>query len=554
MTEQPHSAGRHARSSSRRRPPSAAAAGTPRRGAATQTAGGPPLGVLLIVAAVVLGLIAVVAVRAQREDTEPARSAPTTMCPDALRVSAPDELAAVVEAYAAGGDGCLAADVTSGPADVHLLTGTESRIPATALSDPVATSPVVLALPEELAAALGERDSALDGTALSEALSPGVWDGRGADGSWGEFRIRLSAPETTTLGATGVSALVGALVGSATAAIDDLPEAVATGSLGRLARALQPVPSDEPLFPDASDVAEFSATASAVLTTEAGLRAHLATSPDLTLVGVVIGEGAAHVPLRVRGDAEPLLEFLRGEEGQRLVRAAGYFGADGAPPTERGPIAADLVVADPVVLDERQLVSAAPLLDAAVRPRDIVVLVDASAPLGEPLEEGVTRQAAVAAAAQGVVPAGADVRLSLWLGGAGGLEQVLPPEPASAETLAAVGARIVGTTPAGTSDLESAIRETLGHSLVYARQPDRELVLLVIVPAGRELGEEAQSRLLTYLRSVVRPDQPLRVSVMSVGGPASDLDAIAAAGRGVATSAASVADLPGALTTAVVGR
>lgn len=541
MAESPRRPGRHVRGAS---------GGTaPRAGSGD----GPPLGILLIIAAVVIGLIAVVAVRAQRESGDDAAST-ATACADAVAVSAPVALVPVVEAYAASGDGCAAATVVgAGPADVRILDGTETRVPDAALSEPFGTSPVVLALPEELAGALGYPDASLTGEELAAVLSPGAWAERGGE-AWGEFRIRLPAPESTTLGATGVATLVGALVGSSAASLEDLPAAIGTGSLGRLARALQTAPLEEPMFPAVSDVAGFAAATSAVLTTEAGLRAHLADSPPLPLVGVVIAEGATRVPLRLVGDSPGLLDFLRGEEGQRLITAAGYHGADGEPPTERGPISADLVSGDPVVLDERQLIAAPSLLDAAVRPRDVVVLLDTSASLAEPLEGETTRQGAVAAAAEGVVPAGADVRLSLWLSGDDGPRQVLAPELATAQTLASVGAGIAGATPAGAPDLEAAVRETLGHSLVYAREPDRELVLLLIVPAGRELTDEQEGRLLTYLRSAVRPDQSVRLSVVSLGGPSSDLEPLAAAGRGVATSAASPAELPGALTTAVVGR
>lgn len=542
MAQSPRDEGRHARSGS--------PAPVPR-----QASDGPPLGILLIVAAVVLGLIAVVAVRAQREDAGNTSATGSVPCADAIVVSAPAELTSLVESYASSGDGCRVATLGgAASADVRILTGSEPRVPGAALSQPVGTSPVVLALPEDLATAIGYPDSGLDGAGLTAVLSPGAWAARGGEEAWGEFRIRVPEPETTTLGATGVSALVGTLVGASTATIDDLPAAIQTGALGQLARALLSAPPEEPLFPEVPDVAGFAASTSGVLTTEAGLRAHQSTASAVPLVGVVIGDGSARVPLRVGGANDRLLDHLLGEEGQRLIRAAGYYGADGQPPTERGPITADLVSGAAVVLDERQLVAAPALLDAAVRARDVVVLVDSSAGLAEPLEGDTTRQAAVAAAAQGVVPVGADVRLSLWLSGADGPRQALSPELATAPTLSAVGGAIVGSVPEGVPDLETAIRETLGHSLVYARAPDRELVLLVIVPAGRELSDEQESRLLTYLRSAARPDQALRLSVVSVGGASPDLDAIAAAGRGVATSATSLAELPGALTTAVVGR
>lgn len=541
MARSPHPQGRHARS---------AEATSARRG----TESGPPLGILLIIGAVVLGLIVVVAVRAQREDSAATADA-AAPCPDAVSISAPAELAGLVESYAASGDGCRAATVAgSGPADVEILPGLQTRLPDAALSEPVGTSPVVLAMPEDLAGALGHPDAALTGPVLIEVLAPGAWSERTGAEESGEFRIRLPDPTVTTLGATGLSALVGALVDAPTASVDDLPAAIRTGALGRLARALQPVAPNDPLFPDVTDAAEFATETSAVLTTEAALRAHQGGSPTVALVGVVVGDGAARVPLRVRGADADLMDHVLGQEGQDIIRAAGYFGADGQPPTERGPIAADLVTGDPVVLDERALVAAPSLLDAAVRPRDIVVLADLSDGLREPFTGDVSRQAAVAAAAEGVVPPGADVRVSLWLGGEEGPEQALTPELATTETLAAVQAGIAGSAPAGTPDLATAIRETLGHSLVYAREPDRELVLLVIVPAGREISDEEESALLTYLRSAVRPDQPMRLSVLSVGGPAPDLDAIAAAGRGVATSATSPDELPGALTTAVVGR
>jgi Ca-activated chloride channel homolog len=542
VAQSPRSAGRHARPS-------------PAGRSARRASDGPPLGILILVGALIIGLIAVVAVRAQREEATTGAATPADgPCPDAVSVAAPAALAPAVESYAASRDGCLLATlVTSGPTDVRIMAGTEARIPDAALSEPVGSSPVVLAMPDDLASTLGHPDETLTGPVLTEVLGPGAWAERG-EGAWGEFRIRLPQPETTTLGATGVSALVGALVGSATASHEDLPEAVGTGSLGRLARALQPVPSEDPLFPEVSDSAEFAASTSAVLTTEADLLAYRSAAAGLPLVGVVIGDGAASVPLRVRGEAGGLMDYLLDEEGQSLIRAAGYYGADGQPPTERGPVPEDLMSAEPVILDDRQLTVAPSLLDAAVRPRDVVVLVDASAGLREPLDGGTSRQLAVAAAAERVVPAGADVRLSLWLGGNDGPEQALAPELASAETLSAVSARIAGSRPAGTPDLATAVRETLGNSLVYARDPDRELVLLLVVPAGRELSDEDEDALLTYLRSAVRPDRAVRLSVVSLGGPSPDLDEIAAAGRGVATSASSIEELPGALTTAVVGR
>lgn len=542
MAHPPRPTGRHSR----------ALATPPRMG--RRSSDGPPLGILLLVVALVIGLIAVVAIRAQREEATSSPTASGGPCDDAISVSAPAELSPLVESYAATGDGCLAASVvTSGPADARILDGTEVRVPDAALSEPVGSSPVVVAMPEDLATTTGYPDDPLSGAVLTELLEPGAWAERGNE-AWGDFRIRIPQPETTTLGATGVSTLVGALVGSPTASLEDLPAAIGTGSLGRLARALQPVAPEEPLFPDVGDAAEFAASTSAVLTTEAGLSAYEAASPALPLVGVVIGDGAASVPLRVRGEAGGLMDHLLSEEGQSLIRAAGYYGADGQPPTERGPITGDLVSAETVILDDRQLAAAPSLLDAAVRPRDVVVLMDASAGLLDAFEGETSRQLAVAAAAERVVPAGADVRLSLWLGGSDGPQLAIPPETATAETLSAVSAQIAGSRPAGAPDLATAIRETLGNSLVYAREPDRELVLLVIVPAGRELTDEEEAGLLTYLRSAVRPDQAVRLSVVSVGGPSPDLDEVAAAGRGVATSATSVAELPGALTAAVVGR
>ena len=72
----------------------------------------------------------------------------------------------------------------------------------------------------------------------------------------------------------------------------------------------------------------------------------------------------------------------------------------------------------------------------------------------------------------------------------------------------------------------AAIRETLASSLVYDRDPDRELVLLVVVPAGRELTDEQEAAVTGYLRSAVGPGEQVRLSVVPVGGPAPDLDAL----------------------------
>ena len=510
------------------------------------------MGVLLIVGVLVIGLIAVVAVRAQREET--ATSAAPSPCVDAVTVSAPPALSPVVEGYAATGDGCAAATlVTSGSADVRLLDGSEPKVPDTALSEPVGSSPVVLAMTEEAAGAAGGLARPLSGDELRAVLVPGAWATMGAP-DWGEFRIRIPDPDTTALGATGVSALVGALVGSSTATVDQLPAAVSSGALGALARAAEAIPAEDETFPDAADAAEFTAASSAVLTTEAALREHLRDEAAVPLVGVVIGDGAAHVPLRVRGSAPTLVDYLLSSRGQELIRAAGYYGADGRPPTERGPVTSDRLSDEPVVLDDRQLVAAPALLGAALQPRDVVVLVDTSAAMAEPLGGEESRQAALAVAAEDVVPAGADVRVSLWLGTADGATEALSAQPATEQTLAAVRDGISAAEVGGGPDLAAAIRETLASSLVYDRDPDRELVLLVVVPAGRELTDEQEAAVTGYLRSAVGPGEQVRLSVVPVGGPAPDLDALVTTGRGVAAPAPAAADLPAALTAAVVGR
>jgi hypothetical protein len=512
---------------------------------------GPPLGILIIVGLLVVGLIAVVAVRAQREE---ATDQTLAACADAVSVTAPATLAPVVEAYAATGDGCAAATlVTSGTADVRILDGSEARVPDTALSEPVGTSPVVLAMTEDAAAAVGHPQAPLSGDELSAVLAPGAWSARGTP-EWGEFRIRVPDPATTALGATGVSALVGALVGSTTATVDQLPAAVASGALGALARAVEAVPAGDPVFPDVDDAAAFTTSTSAVLTTEAALRDYGQSQTSVPLVGTVIGDGAVHAPLRVRGSAPELVDYLLSAEGQELVRAAGFYGADGTPPTERGPVPVDLLADERVVLDDRELVAAPALLGAALQPRDIVVVMDTASTMGEPLEGAASRQEALAAAAEGVVPEGADVRVSLWLGTDAGAVQVGGTQPATPQTLSAVRDGIAGAELAGDPDLAAAIREVLAFSLVYAREPDRELVVLVVVPAGRELTDEQEADVTGYLRSAVRPDQAVRLSVVSVGGPAPDLDPLVATGRGVAVPAPTAADLPAALTAAVVGR
>ncbi|KAB7745988.1 hypothetical protein GA707_00105 [Nostocoides sp. F2B08] len=539
--------GRHARGrSGGRRERSPSIAGASFAGGSE----GPPLGILLIVGLLVVGLIAVVAVRAQREKATTSAPAP---CADAVTVSAPPGLSDVVDGYAATGEGCAAATlVASGLADVRIVDGREARVPDTALSDPVASSPVVLAMTEEAARAAESLTQPLSGDELRAVLVPGTWATKGTE--WGEFRIRLPDPDTTAVGATGVSALVGALVGSSTATVDQLPAAVSSGALGALARATEPVPADEPAFPEVGGAAEFTPVASAVVTTEAALTEYLGNDGAVPVVGVVIGDGAAHVPLRVRGSAPELVDYLLSDPGQEEIRAAGYYGVDGSPPTARGPVAVDQLADEPVVLDDRELVAAPALLGAALRPRDVVVLVDTTAEMSEPVDGAGSRQAALAVAAEDVVPAGADVRVSLWLGTPEGATEALSAQPATDETLEAVRDEIDGAEVGGSPDLAAAIRETLASTLVYDREPDRELVLLVVVPAGRELTDEQESAVSGYLRSAVRPDQDVRLSVVSVGGPAPDLDPLVTTGRGVVAPAPTAADLPAALTAAVVGR
>ena len=326
-----------------------------------------------------------------------------------------------------------------------------------------------------------------------------------------------------------------------------------SSALTALRDSLVVAPSDAALLPAATTETEFASVADGVLTTEAELIAYASSSEVSTvpLVGLVIGDGSAQVPVRIAGTDDGFGDFAMSDAGQESLREAGFYGAGGEAPTTRGPINAAVATGAPVLLTADELAAAPGLLPAAAQERDVVLLVDAADGLTAGLA-GTTRQAALADAIAGVDVAGVSATASLWVSRADGARQVRAPQPVDADLLSSLGTDIETADP-GSTDLTAAIRQTLGNAVVYSEEPDREVLVLVIVPAGAALSSADQASLLTYLRSTLRPDGAVRVSVLGVGGEVSGFDQVMATGRGSLTTATTPQELSAALADAFGG-
>lgn len=217
---------------------------------------------------------------------------------------------------------------------------------AAPVASTVATSPVVLAMPTEMAAALAAP--ALDTATLGSLLTtPSAWSTLGHP-EWGDFTIDSPDPATTALGAAGFAGLATVANGGPL----DGPLDYAAPSPGdfaviKLEHALRTGSRTAAALPAPATVAESAALASAFVTTEADLARYSAGNPAVPMTGFPVAGGAtvldwvvsapAGAPARLRQQASAVTAALISTTGREALAAAGLRTASGPLPALSAP-------------------------------------------------------------------------------------------------------------------------------------------------------------------------------------------------------------------------
>ncbi len=214
----------------------------------------------------------------------------------------------------------------------------------------VATSPLVVGLPQPMAAKLGWPGKPLD-TAAWRGLVTGktTWSGLGHP-EWGTFNVAMPDPAQSATGAAAFGALVSlANGGLVTAPPDYAQPSEADLSVIKVEHTVGTLARDEvSVLPDrAMPIDEAARRGTAYVTTEKAIADHNADNPKTPLVATPVAAGMAAVDLRLvrLGEEETdsaraetasrFAEFLSSAEGIVAIRAAGLRGPDGSAPTDR---------------------------------------------------------------------------------------------------------------------------------------------------------------------------------------------------------------------------
>ncbi|MFE2958143.1 VWA domain-containing protein [Nocardia tengchongensis] len=399
---------------------------------------------------------------------------------------------------------------------------------------PIAVSPVVLALPEELRHAL---DTAKVHWADLPKLQAGSLADAGLSG-WGKLRLALPAGDS--------SLAVAAAVGSGVSGTDPLDEkAVATGqvisAISNLAAFAPPAKDVEGALTELAGATDAAAALHAVPATEQQVRAHpgLATfRPDAA--GPVADYPAAQLTGPWVDQTQNLIaglfaDFLRAPDQSKLFTDNG-FGA--AAPAAKVPAKA--------VLDKVDQILAHPVLGVQA-----TVLLDVSSSMSA--AEGYGTRLANAAAAltstMGVMPP--EFGLGVWeysknLDGNNPYKVLTPTAPLT-DTQRNALSQALSTVVASPSKpdrtyptLEAAYKNVLAN---YAAA--RTNSILLITDGPEDDSPVTGDQLLADIAAATDPAHPVRVDVIVIGGAGTQtLQTLAQRTGGTYTKVGTTADLP----------
>ena len=477
-----------------------------------------------------------------------------------LAVTASTDTKAVVAGAAAGRTALVVA-----------RTAAEAEsLPASALlakPSVVATSPIVLAVPDAVARSLGWPGKPLSPTEWQGLLTGSTTTASIGHPEWGDLSIRFADPTTSGAGTAAYAAMTGLAQGKAeiTAPNYAAPTQadLATIKIEHRARLVEDEATVLPY--GATSLAQAIEPALGYVTTEKALADYNAETPAAPLSGVPLGAGTAVLDLRLATlgktgtdapgtkTASAFTTYLGSASGRRALQAAGLRPPDGEAPTDQ-PVGVVYSSAPlgPRVLTGPQLTAMAKMWAFLHARISTFALVDASGSMNNrfpgttvsriDLVRGLVNQAysvASSGARSGVWFFRADddgtPRIDRATGLATNGTVVGPGTQAQAVSTAMQTATISGGTP-----LYQAVREAYGYAQAHYDPSMLNQIVLLSDGANQDsTSKDTLNGLLDYLEKARDPERPVRIVAIGYGTGA-DMKALGAITKATGGKAAQV--------------
>ncbi len=232
------------------------------------------------------------------------------------------------------GKTCPAATVARASAASATSAAVMLTVPDAPVTDAVATTPVVLAMPKEMATELGWPGPLMPNVVQDLFTDKRTWKTMGHP-EWGAFRIAAPDPNTTLVGSVAFGTLTALANGGTPVTKAPNYYQPSTADIAvvhteqKITTLTESVDEANSLL-DAATPDEFARTASAVVTTERDVIAHNASNPQVQFVAIPLGAGAATVPVTVAatssggGAATAFAGYARTPAGTIALQAAGW--------------------------------------------------------------------------------------------------------------------------------------------------------------------------------------------------------------------------------------
>ncbi len=441
----------------------------------------------------------------------------------------------------------------------------------------IASSPVVAAVPEPMAQAIGwpHRVIELD-ELVGLAQDPRGWS-RFGHPEWGRVRVGWQAPQASSAGLEGLMTLF-ARLDTRTTSADQL-----RGGMLQVQNALSEldVAQSAALAPLADPtLTSVQALQRSLITpaSERDVRAFNASGPRLRLAAVTVGvSGAASKvgylpvygttldPHRAWQAAELFRQFLTSAQGSRAFAVAGWRVPTAAPGTPAGPATvgvgtsarqvrpATLELSQPTLTSINRALQS---WSALKRRGSVLLAVDVSGSMKQPVPRlGLTRLQLAQRAITAAVASSSDrSSIGLWefsrrLDGAKDYRQIVPLGPSSDPVGSGTRREAVGR---GVSRLRAGgdtglYDTTLAAVRAVRRQwrPGADVVVVLSDGRNDDPGSMSLAKLLTTLRAERDGARPVKVYTIAYGEQADGaaLAAIARGTGGASFTASSPADI-----------